>query len=484
VKSWGPIAVLAVTAIELAAAVTCTATPSAALTTEITMAASVSGAATVSGTFQSEAAALEASVTNTATVNATLDVVGQIGPSYRIVSRPGRSPRPIVRSHRVLRWGAKVETQVATGDIAASVTASASTTGALSSGADDRPWLRQYRQIRSARSRPGKARVRWAQTETTWGAVLDQTSSTVESPGLAPSLRTVNKAFHGRRWGPRGGNALPLGSTSEPCQVFTSGGLTTQITPAAAVACAVTVSGDLTSSVGLSTSAPCIASTLAGLSTQITAAASVSCAASTTGDLSTAIRFAAVVDGSVTTSGDLTATDSFLADVALEATVAGDLTTEIAPAAVVQGVVTSSGALTTVIACAAAPTVTASGTAALSTEITPAAVVACNVTAAGDLTTTVGLTTSVFTETTATGSLSVVPALNASVSCVGTVSADLTVEAIIRVTPITFTLSLHDVVYRIVDAQADSLEIACADTQENVDIALKCADAVTVTVEG
>lgn len=169
--------------------------------------------------------------------------------------------------------------------------------------------------------------------------------------------------------------------------------LTTAIRPAAALNGTATLGAALTTSIRLA-AAPAGAATLAAaLTTGIRLAAAPQGSATLAAALTTAIRPAATLSGSATLSASLTAggAAALASSLSSSATLGASLTTAIRPAASLSGSATLGAALTTSIRLASTLSGTASSSAALTTAIPLSASLAGSATLSAGLTTAISL---------------------------------------------------------------------------------------------
>ena len=379
-------------AINLNAAVSCTATTSAALTTSITPAAAVNCTATTS-------ASLTTAITPAASVSATATTSAALTTSITAAAAASGTATSSASLTTAIRP-------------AASVTGTATTTSALTTA------------ITCAATASAVATTAAAlTTQITCAASVSGVVTTSANLSIGNALDPINAVNCTATTSAALTTSITMAAAVNAVAT-TSAALTTAITAAASVSGIATTSAALTTSITAAASANAVATTSAALTTAITAAAAVNAVATTSAALTTAIRAAASVSGVATTSGSLTTSITAAASANAVATTSASLTTAITMAASVSGVVTTSAALAVGAGMNADAACTATTSASLTTAITAAA------TATGTASTSAGLTTAITMASSVSGvATTTAPALNTAITMAAAVSATATTSA-------------------------------------------------------
>lgn len=307
-----------------------------------------------------------------ATASVTADLSGGTAVAQRPwllrrVRRHARNDHPPTRQTR--QWGAVALVPPGSQPpndttLAASVPGTAIVSANLLVPAfDSRPWQRTLRRVRL--ERPARARLRWADRETTWGSVSNDANTGQTFAAALTGTAAVSPAL----------------STAIRCASSVAGtatvnaALSTQPTLAAAVTGTATTTATLSTAIQPAVALSVTATTAAALATAIACRSALAGVATIAADLSATDAIRASVSGAATVTAALTTGIACAATPIATATIAPALTTVIAPAASLACAATTSGALSTGIACAAAPSMTATVNAALATNIALAAAV-------------------------------------------------------------------------------------------------------------
>lgn len=520
----------------------------------LAIAASIAGAGSIAGVLSTEIP-LIGSLNGTATVAGTLEA-----PSARVaagyaVQRPHRRPAP--RRHQPLVWGSTYRIEGATAAaLEGSITGTATVTGSME--VPGVPTLLQQRRITIRRSlRPPRTRLRFSFSERSWGPIeagnppntgsITGTSTiagdlTTAIPlagdlrGLFPTISPARRAStHRRVWtqpsrqqpaiagaltteiplsgalagtatvqaplstalslvGSVAGTATATGTTLDVDRTLeaailgsstaTADGLTGNAAELeASLQGQASIVASLTTAIPLDAATSAQATVAAVLSTDILCVGSLAGQGTITGSLTTDVTFAGTVSGTATASGSLSTEIPCTAVIAGTATAAGELSTEIPLSASINGTSTATAVAEIAFdgAASGASTATAS---TLDTAIPLSGSCAGTATLAGELSISVDLVGSLTGQGSATAStlataIPLLGSLAGEATCDGTVTS----AAVIVGAGIDLTLPIANNVVLRPDPLSESVTVPCAEPQEAVTLTVACADAVAVTVE-